>query len=46
MNCTDESKLIPQAEEGITEVKWIARKDLAIVRANTYDSILDVFSEL
>lgn len=46
MKCTDEAKLVPQAEEGITEVRWIASKDLGIVRANTYDSILDVFSEL
>ncbi|WP_026904698.1 NUDIX hydrolase [Pedobacter glucosidilyticus] len=35
-------KLIPQLEEGITEVKWIAKKDWNLVRANTYPSILDV----
>lgn len=34
--------LVPQLEEGITEVKWLAKSDWPIVRANTYPSILDV----
>lgn len=46
MNCSDTSELVPQEEEGITEVRWLSRKDLSMVRENTYASILDVFSEL
>ena len=34
--------LVPQLEEGITEVKWLAKTDWPIVRENTYPSILDV----
>ena len=37
-------KLVPQIEEGITEVKWLAPKDWNRVRANTYPSIIDVLS--
>ncbi|MCE3280839.1 MAG: hypothetical protein K0S44_3030 [Bacteroidetes bacterium] len=46
MSTADGSPLIPQTEEGITEVKWIAKKDLNQVRENTYDSILDIIKEL
>jgi len=42
MSCSDASDLVPQAEEGITDVKWISPENLAAVRANTYESILDV----
>ncbi len=34
--------LVPQLEEGITEVKWLAKTDWPMVRENTYPSILDV----
>jgi mutator protein MutT len=34
--------LIPQREEGITEIKWIASADFKIVSQNTYPLILDV----
>ncbi len=34
--------LVPQLEEGITEVQWFSKADWPIVRANTYPSILDV----
>lgn len=46
MTCEDDSKLIPQIEEGITEVKWIAAKDLKQVYENTYESILEVLKEI
>ena len=42
MEAKANQKLIPQLEEGITEVKWFSKKDWSIVRANTYPSILDV----
>lgn len=35
----------PQAEEGITETRWIAESELSIVRANTYPSVLDVVED-
>lgn len=37
--------LVPQLEEGITEVKWIAKADWAFVKANTYASINDVLAK-
>lgn len=42
MEAKAKQKLIPQLEEGITEVKWFSEKDWAIVKSNTYPSILDV----
>lgn len=42
MEAKANQKLVPQLEEGITEVKWFTKKDWSIVRANTYPSILDV----
>lgn len=42
MLCEDESKLVPQKEEGITEVKWLSTNDLQQVFDNTYDSIKEV----
>ena len=46
MVCEDDSKLIPQEEEGITEVKWIAKKDFDQVNDNTYDSIKEVMKSI
>jgi 8-oxo-dGTP pyrophosphatase MutT (NUDIX family) len=37
--------LVPQLEEGITEVKWIGKEDWNLVRANTYPSIIDVLEK-
>lgn len=42
MDASGKQKLIPQIEEGITEVKWFAKQDFAIIRANTFGNILDV----
>jgi len=36
---SEEKKLIPQTEEGITEVKWIKETDLQLVKDNTYHNI-------
>ncbi len=46
MECDDSSKLVPQKEEGITDVRWIAKKDFSIVKENTYESILDVIATI
>ncbi|MFC5284758.1 NUDIX hydrolase [Pedobacter alpinus] len=42
MEAKANQKLIPQTEEGITEVKWFAKNDFNIIRSNTYANILDV----
>lgn len=42
MSCADESKLVPQIEEGITEVKWLSKNDLQQVFENTFESIKEV----
>lgn len=44
MTSKSKQKLIPQIEEGITEVKWIDKKNWSVVRANTFPSILDVLN--
>jgi 8-oxo-dGTP pyrophosphatase MutT (NUDIX family) len=44
MKSKSKQKLIPQTEEGITEVRWIAQKELEMVKANTYPSILEVLA--
>lgn len=37
--------LVPQMEEGITEVRWVSVADLPSFLENTYDSIKSVFME-
>ncbi len=44
MICNDQSKLKPQTEEGITDVKWLGKNDLEQVKNNTYDSVKEVIS--
>lgn len=44
MICKDRSELIPQLEEGITEVKWLNKNDLKQVYDNTYESVKEVVS--
>ena len=39
MQTTHTQALVPQLEEGITQVRWIAPKDWALVRENTYPLI-------
>ena len=46
MLCEDDSKLIPQMEEGITEVKWLSKNDLQQVLDNTYESIKEVMKNI
>ncbi|MEP6677483.1 MAG: NUDIX domain-containing protein [Ferruginibacter sp.] len=42
MNCPSQQQLIPQTEEGITEIKWVAKKELKHYMNNTFPSIKDV----
>lgn len=46
MSCGDDSKLIPQIEEGITDAKWLSSKKLKKVYDNTYESIKEVMNEI
>lgn len=39
-------KLIPQIEEGITEVRWLNTADFAMVRGNTFPLIRDLLKEI
>ncbi|RFC55129.1 NUDIX hydrolase [Brumimicrobium aurantiacum] len=40
-----ETDVTPQAEEGITEVRWFDQNELEIVQSNTFTSILEVIEE-
>lgn len=47
LHLQDENQdLLPQTEEGITEVKFFPAKDFEIVRENTYGSIHEVLDAL
>lgn len=46
MNCEDGSSLVPQTEEGITDVQWFKPSDMKKVRENTYGSIIDLIEEI
>ncbi len=42
MKYKGKGKLVPQVEEGITDVRWMGKKDIALVAGNTFPSIMDV----
>ena len=42
MEAKSSQSLVPQTEEEISEVRWVAMKDLEIVLANTYGSIKEL----
>jgi 8-oxo-dGTP pyrophosphatase MutT (NUDIX family) len=42
MFCADKKELIPQTEEGITEVKWMNEAEVEKALENTFLSIIDV----
>ena len=37
-----DDKLIPQIEEGITEVRWFSKSEFDTIRSNTFGSIVEV----
>ena len=39
MDCLDDSKMKPQTEEGITEIKWVDKFELAQAMSDSYSSI-------
>jgi mutator protein MutT len=42
MNASSQQALVPQLEEDISEIRWIAPADLGSVLKNTYPTIVDV----
>lgn len=42
MTSDDTRQLVPQEEEGITEVKWLDEKGIEKALTNTYESIIEV----
>jgi ADP-ribose pyrophosphatase YjhB (NUDIX family) len=42
MTTSHKGSLTPQLEEGITEVKWMARRDMIVAMENTWASIRDL----
>lgn len=46
MVCNDHSPLVPQIEEGITDVRWFAKSELKQVRDQTYKSVKDVMKRI
>ncbi|PAW94002.1 NUDIX hydrolase [Mucilaginibacter sp. MD40] len=45
MRYKGKAKLIPQLEEGITDVRWFADKEVPAIAGNTFPSILDVLKK-
>lgn len=46
MQCSGEETLVPQAEENITAIEWLSKKDLSKVKDNTYQMISDLIDQL
>jgi len=42
MQCNGQKKLLPQKEEGITDVRWFKKAHIEPIIANTFPSIMDV----
>ncbi len=45
LTCSGTQNLVPQTEEDITAIKWVATKDIKEPVANTYPSIKDILSK-
>ena len=46
MTCRNSQNLIPQIEEGITEVSWIRKEHLSEKIRNSYANIIELINEL
>ena len=44
MKAVNQNNLIPQLEEGITDVRWLAPGDFMMIRQNTYPLIRDLLN--
>ena len=45
MHCIDDSKMAPQTEEDIEEVKWMDKGEIREALENSYGTIKDVFGK-
>lgn len=45
MKSSDTSELVPQTEEGITEVKWVSAEKAKLLAASSFGSIREVIME-
>jgi 8-oxo-dGTP pyrophosphatase MutT (NUDIX family) len=46
MSSVDQTKLRPQKEEGITDVRWFKKKKISTITDNTFPSIMDVLLKM
>ena len=46
MTCSEGCNLVPQTEEGITDVRWVAKTELKELLQETYPTIVEVFRSL
>jgi 8-oxo-dGTP pyrophosphatase MutT (NUDIX family) len=46
MQCTTDQKLVPQADEDITDIKWVSKSDLKKYTTNTYQTNIEVLNHL
>lgn len=46
MKAESQGELVPQLEEGITDVRWLGPGDLMMVKQNTYPLIRDLISQI
>jgi 8-oxo-dGTP pyrophosphatase MutT (NUDIX family) len=46
MKAENQNELIPQLEEGITDVRWLGPGDLMMVKQNTYPLVRDLISPI
>ena len=46
MKTENQNELIPQLEEGITDVRWLGSGDLMMVKQNTYPLVRDLISPI
>jgi 8-oxo-dGTP pyrophosphatase MutT (NUDIX family) len=45
MHVSGKQTLVPQQEEDIEEIKWVAQKDIADYLKNTYTNIVEIISK-
>jgi len=46
MKSVDQTRLTPQKEEGITDVRWFKKKKISTIVENTFPSIMDVLEKM
>lgn len=45
MECLDDSKMAPQLDEGIDEVRWMSKKEVDVAQFNAFSSIQHVYKK-